>query len=215
MRRVRIPWTVTVCCLAVVWLASSTSADEPKLLDGKELVQELQKGGYVLYFRHPNTDPTQADTDTLNLDNIKAQRHLTDKGRAQAKAIGEAFRALKIPVGSIMSSKFYRATEAAKLMDFGEVKTSLDLTEPQNVPPIEGRRRAAELKKILAAAPPAGKNIMIIGHKPCLQDAAGKEFGDLAEGEAAIFQPLGDKGHRLVARVAVDAWSKWAETLKP
>ncbi|WP_269446151.1 hypothetical protein [Gloeobacter violaceus] len=38
----------------------------------------------MLYMRHPQTDPNQADTDTANLANIKAQRQLTPEGQAQA-----------------------------------------------------------------------------------------------------------------------------------
>src|SRR5882757_4764646 len=94
-----------------------------------ELIAELQKGGYVLFIRHPKTNPDQADTDPLHLDNVKAQRQLSDEGRKQAKALGEALRALKIPVGKVISSKFYRAQEAAKLLDVGEVTASLDVTE--------------------------------------------------------------------------------------
>jgi broad specificity phosphatase PhoE len=54
----------------------------------------LRKGGYVLFIRHPKTNPDQADTAPLHLDNIKAQRQLSEEGRKQAKALGEAFRAL-------------------------------------------------------------------------------------------------------------------------
>jgi hypothetical protein len=57
----------------------------------KDLISALQTGGYVIYLRHPKTDPNQADTDPLNLDNIKAQRHLTDEGRMQAKRLGKLF----------------------------------------------------------------------------------------------------------------------------
>jgi hypothetical protein len=31
-----------------------------------ELLPELRKGGYVLFLRHPQTNPDQADTDPLN-----------------------------------------------------------------------------------------------------------------------------------------------------
>src|SRR5262249_26693152 len=64
----------------------------------RELLPELRKGGYVLFIRHPKTNSDQADTDPLHLDNVKAQRQLSDEGRKQAKALGDAFRALKIPV---------------------------------------------------------------------------------------------------------------------
>jgi phosphohistidine phosphatase SixA len=177
-----------------------------------EVVPELQKGGYVLFVRHPKTDPDQADTDPLHLDNVKAQRHLTDEGRKQAKALGEALRALKVPVGKVVASKFHRAQEAAKLLDVGEVTASLDVTEGGLVvSPRENERRAKALRELLSTATAEGKNVVIVSHKPNLQDAAGKEFGDLAEGEVVAFKPLGDGKFKAIARVAPETWSKWAK----
>ena len=177
-----------------------------------ELLADLRKGGYVLFLRHPATDPDQADTDPLHLDNVKAQRQLSDEGRRQAKAVGAAFRALRIPVGTVIASKFYRAREAAKLLDIGEVTTSLDVSEGGLVvSPRENQRRAKALRELLATSPAEGKNTVIVSHKPNLQDAAGKEFGDLAEAEVAVFKPLGEGKFKLISRVAADTWSKWVK----
>lgn len=65
-------------------------------LEGAVLVQALQKGGYVIYFRH-------ADTDGPALQDYSKQRTLSQAGRDQAQAIGEAFRALQIPVNSVLA----------------------------------------------------------------------------------------------------------------
>src|SRR5205823_7305870 len=109
-------------CLAVLMAAGVAYADPPS---PAELLPELRKGGYILFIRHPKTNPDQADTDPLHLDNIKAQRQLSDEGRKQAQALGEAFRALKLPIEKVIASKFYRAQEAAKLMDVGPVTANL------------------------------------------------------------------------------------------
>jgi len=166
-----------------------------------------------LFLRHPQSNPDQADTDPLNLENIKAQRHLTDEGRKQAKALGAAFKQLKIPVGKVLASKFYRTEETAKLLDLAAVATVLDVTEGGLVvSPKENQRRATALRKLLGTAPPEGKNIVIVSHKPNLEEAAGKEFGDLGEGEIVVFQPLGDSKFKVVARIAPPAkWSEWAK----
>jgi phosphohistidine phosphatase SixA len=197
----------TLLTLVVLVRAGVACAEPPSPTD---LLPELRKGGYVLFIRHPKTEPDQADTDPLHLDNVKAQRQLSDEGRRQAKALGEAVRALRIPVGKVVSSKFYRAQETAKLLDVGEVTTSVDVTEGGLVvPPRENERRAKALRQLLAT-PPGGKNLVIVSHKPNLQDAAGKEFGDLAEGETVVFKPLGDGKFEVVARVAPGTWSRWA-----
>jgi Histidine phosphatase superfamily (branch 1) len=133
-------------------------------LGDKDLISALQKGGYIIYMRHPGTNPDQADTDPLNLDNTKAQRHLTDEGRKQAKAVGEAFRSLKIPIDKVISSKFYRAHEAAKLLGVAEVTTSTDISEGGLVvSPNENNRRTKALRQLLGTPPSAGKNTLIVG----------------------------------------------------
>src|SRR5438132_12817420 len=99
--------------LLVLATAGVAFADPPS---PAELLPELRKGGYILFIRHPKTNADQADTDPLHLDNIQAQRQLSDEGRKQAQSLGEAFRALKLPIDRAISSKFYRAQEAAKLL---------------------------------------------------------------------------------------------------
>jgi phosphohistidine phosphatase SixA len=176
-----------------------------------ELVPELKKGGYVLFMRHPRTNPDEADTDPLHLDNIKAQRQLSEDGRRQAREVGQWFRTLGIPVEMVISSKFQRAQEAAKLLAVGEVTTSVDVSEGGLVVSTrENQRRAKALRLLLSTAPAKGKNLLIVSHKPNLQDAAGKDFGDLDEGEVVVFRPLGEGKFKAVTRVPSDAWSRWA-----
>jgi hypothetical protein len=79
------------------------------------------------------------------------------------------------------------------------------------VSPNENNRRAKALRQLLGTPPAAGKNRVIVSHKPNLMDAAGKDFGDMGEGETAIFQPLGDGKFKLVGRITVDGWIQWAQ----
>ena len=190
--------------LAVVAGVCGQSDSDTKLLS------DLRKGGYVLFIRHPKTDPDQADTDPLHLDNVKAQRHLSDEGRQQAKSLGEAFRALKLPMEKVIASKFYRAQEAANLLGVGPVIVSTDVAEGGLVvTPRENERRAKVLRELLSTPPAAGKNLVIVSHRPNLQDAAGKDFGDLREGEVAVFLPLGEGKFKTIARVMPESWIKW------
>jgi bisphosphoglycerate-dependent phosphoglycerate mutase len=102
----------------------------------------LRGGGYVIVFRHGATHPDQADTDPLNLDNVAKQRQLNDKGRADAKAVGEAFRAAGMPIGKSYSSRFHRAVETARLIGGKEPQATLDVSEGGLVvsPNDQGRR---------------------------------------------------------------------------
>ncbi len=157
------------------------------------------------------THQDQADTDPLNPKNVAQQRQLNDTGKAKAKEIGEAFRKLRIPVGQVQSSAFNRAVETGTLMNLGEVTASSDFSEGGLVvTPIENNRRAQALRKVAATVPPAGTNIVVVTHKPNILDAFGKEWFDVREGEASVFQP-GGGGYKLIVRVQADEWSKLAQ----
>jgi phosphohistidine phosphatase SixA len=175
-----------------------------------EWINAARQGGHVIVIRHGATFSDQADTDPLHPENVDKQRQLNDQGRAQAKAMGEALRKLKIPVGAVNTSVFNRAAETGKLLGFGDVKPSLDFTEGGLVvSPNENARRAQALKKIAATEPPAGTNVIVVTHKPNILDAFGKDWFDVKEGEATIFKPDGN-GYKAVARVQADDWAKLA-----
>ncbi len=175
-------------------------------------IAAVRGGGHVIVFRHGATHQDQADTDPLNLANVAKQRQLNDAGRAKAKEIGEAFRKLRIPVGPVHTSMFFRAIETGKLA-FGEVMPTADITEGGLVvTPIENNRRAAALRKLAGTAPPAGTNAAIVTHKPNILDAFGKDWFDVREAEASVLKPNGSGGFTLVVKVQADDWAKLAQS---
>jgi phosphohistidine phosphatase SixA len=198
-----------VAVLAVAF--SLLAASERSAPAQADWINALRQGGYVIVFRHGATHQDQADTDPLNPSNVAQQRQLNDAGRAKAKEIGEAFRKLKIPVGQVHTSVFNRAVENGKLMNLGEVTSSPDITEGGLiVMPIENNRRAQALRQLAGTVPPAGTNTVVITHKPNILDAFGKDWFDVREGEASVFQP-GGGGYKLIVRVQPDEWSKLAQ----
>src|SRR3984885_11467118 len=139
--------------------------------DNADIAQALRAGGLVILVRHGATFPDQADTDPLNFDNIAAQRNLNDKGKALAKAFGEALRQVGIPVGKVYTSKYNRAYETAILAGFKDIEKTSDLTEGGLVvSPNENNRRIEALHKMLGTAPMAGTNTILITHKPNIVD---------------------------------------------
>jgi broad specificity phosphatase PhoE len=176
-----------------------------------DLLKALRAGGHVIVFRHGATHADQADTDPLHPENVAQQRQLNDKGRAEARAIGEALRKLQVPVGLVVTSVFNRAVETGKLVGPGTVSPTLDVTEGGLVvPPIENNRRAQALRKLAATVPAAGTNVVIVTHKPNILDAFGKDWFEVREGEASVFKPDGS-GYRLIARLQADQWPKLAQ----
>jgi len=177
-----------------------------------EAVKALRGGGHVIVFRHGATHTDQADTDPLNITNVAKQRQLNDQGRALAREIGDALRKLQIPVGQVVTSQFNRAVETGTLLGFGVVTSTADITEGGLVvSPNENNRRMQAMRKLVATAPPAGTNLVLVSHKPNILDAFGKDWFDLREGEASIFKPDGSGGAKFVARVQAADWSKLAQ----
>jgi len=194
--------------VAVFFVGSAWGQTSPATGDVLKL---LRGGGYVIVFRHGATHTDQADTDPLNLDNVAKQRQLNDKGRADAKAVGEAFRAAGIPIGKSYSSRFQRAVETARLIGGKEPQTKLDLSEGGLVvTPNENNRRTQAMRALVATAPDPGTNTFIVTHKPNILDAFGKDWFEIKEGEASIFKPEG-KGFALVARIQIGQWTMAAK----
>ena len=168
----------------------------------------LRAGGYVIVVRHGATHAAQADTDPLNLDNVAKQRQLNDKGRADAKAVGDTFKAAGVPIGKSISSRFYRAVETAQLIGGKEPEATPDVSEGGLVVSTnENNRRAQALRTIAAAPPAAGTNTLVVTHKPNILDAFGKDWFEIKEGEASIFKPDGKGAFTLIARVPIDQWA--------
>lgn len=171
-------------------------------LEGSELLRSLRAGGFVIYLRHAAT-VAGGDTDVQNLANCAAQRNLSEEGRAQAREIGNAFRRLAIPIGTVLSSAFCRTLDTANLA-FGRAEQSLDITSlPQAGNEAEEERRVMALRALLATEPPAGKNTILVAHLFNVQRATGVS---IAEGEAAVFEPRGGGGYALVATVSPEEW---------
>jgi len=168
----------TSLALSLAGLSLAESEEQAGTIrDGKQLVESLRSGGYVIVVRHGATFSDQADTDPFNFDDIAKQRNLNEKGKELAKAFGDAIRQVGIPAGEVYTSNFNRAFETAVLAGFKDIEKTTDLTEGGLVvSPDENSRRAAALRKMLAQMPEKGKNTFLITHKPNIIDALGKDW---------------------------------------
>jgi broad specificity phosphatase PhoE len=182
--------------------------------DDTNIVKALRAGGFVIVVRHGATFPDQADTDPLNFDNIAAQRNLNDKGKALAKAFGDAIRQAGVSVGKVYTSKYNRAYETAVIAGFKDIEKTANITEGGLVvSPNENNRRVDAFHKLLGTAPTPGTNTILITHKPNIVDALGKDWFDVREGEATIFRPE-NGSYKLIARVQMEEWPHMAAAAK-
>jgi phosphohistidine phosphatase SixA len=193
--------TILASCLLTAAFAQAQTVDV------KTLAEAMKQGGYVIVLRHGATNRDQADTDPFNLENVTAQRLLSEDGKELAKQVGESFKTLGIPLGKVYSSMFNRAEETAKLISSSEVIPTLEITEGGLVvTPIENDRRAEALRMMVATRPEDGTNTLIVTHKPNIIEAFGKDWFDVKEGEASIFLLDSSGKATLVARVQASDW---------
>ena len=178
-----------------------------------ELVKSLRAGGLAIIMRHAASDPDKADATPLAFKNVRVQQPLTDVGQASARTFGDALRAIGVPVGEVLTSRFNRAVQTAMLAGFRDAKPVTELTEGSLVTsPNEQRRRASALKQLAAAPLPPGMNRLLVTHRVNLMQAFGKEWFDVKEGEASVFR-IDNGAYSLVARVQIGDWARLAKVL--
>lgn len=200
----RLVTTVLGACFAFGTQISPSAAQRitPILADA------LQQGGHVLVLRHTTAERID-EPSPMDLANCASQHRLTDKGRNEARALGEAFRTHKFPVGTVLSSGYCRTMETARLA-FGHGESAETLLHPVYAPPPgvplppTYLQRTEQLKKLVATLPALGTNTVLVSHGENIRDALGFP---LAFGETAIFRPDGQGETGLVGRVLVSGWA--------
>lgn len=190
-------------CLLLLTGCSGLSAPEPEgPLTGDRLVEALREGGLVLYLRHTATDDDAPDG--LPTDDCARQRGLTDEGRRDARELGDAIRALQIPVGRVLASPYCRTVETADL-------AFRDVQEEDALLPIatgaEGEERGKQRLRELLSDEPEDGNTFLVGHVTNLRLAAD---ASPEEGGTIVFRPVGD-AFMIVGEVSPGGWQRLAE----
>ncbi|MBR8827407.1 MAG: histidine phosphatase family protein [Gomphosphaeria aponina SAG 52.96 = DSM 107014] len=198
---------------AILLLAETLSpgeqanADFQDKLSGAELLAALQQGGYVIYFRHAQTEKDYADQVSAVVGDCSTQRMLSETGWQQAKAIGAGFRDNNIPVGQVISSQYCRAWQTADLA-FGKYEKNGDLNFPpaEEYTPEQVAQMKALLTPMLIAVPASGTNTVIVGHDDLFEAATGI-YPD-PQGMAYVVKPDGQGGFELVANMLPEEWAQ-------
>lgn len=189
---------------------SPVMAATPTLLTDLALVEALRNGGYNIYFRHASTDWSQSDNLRQAGDWLKCEptqmRQLSDAGRADAVAIGDAIRKLDIPVSEVLASPYCRTVETARLMGLGEVTTTTEVMNLRAAEYFSGRAAiVATARALLSTAPGPGTNRVIVAHGNVAQ-ASTPVYP--TEGEGVVFRPDDEGSFYLVGRINPADWSR-------
>ena len=80
----------------------------------QNLVNELKKGGNLIFIRHAYA-PGGGDPKNFDINDCKTQRNLSNAGRDQAKKIRSFFKDNNIPIDKVYSSEWCRCKETASI----------------------------------------------------------------------------------------------------
>ena len=197
---------ILFCLWTLCFTAGSEAADaEQGLLNPAQLVEALQQGGLVVYFRHGATDHDQDDQHPIDLSDCSTQRNLSATGRQQAERIGEAIKRLNIPIGEVATSPFCRCRDMAQLM-FGHYRLDQDLYYAVAVDKATRDLQSEHLRKLLSTPPRGGMNNVIVSHTGNLREATG--IWPKPEGVAWVFRPTGDGLYQAMGMIDPDDWPK-------
>jgi len=137
--------------VAVIALATAQRAADPHL----ELAR-ARDPGIVTLIRHA-TAPGVGDPVGFTLADCATQRNLSDEGRRQARALGEALRRVGVRDADVRSSAWCRCQETARLLSLGPVRIAPYLNSffagRSDKAAATGELRAAVLQKLDSRRP--------------------------------------------------------------
>jgi phosphohistidine phosphatase SixA len=108
------PMGLLILILLISGLLAEAHADD-------RLWAALRSGDAVAIMRHALA-PGTGDPAGFQLTNCTTQRNLSAGGRRQAQAIGAAFHQQGIPAARVLSSRWCRCLDTARLLELGAVE---------------------------------------------------------------------------------------------
>jgi phosphohistidine phosphatase SixA len=175
------------------WLLAGPAAAAD---DSQNAWAVLVNGGHVALIRHGNAPPGFGDPPGFKIDDCATQRNLDEKGRAQARALGEAFRQHRVRADKILSSPWCRCLETARLMALGPVDGTWAVAASDRSP-----ERLAALRQMLANWRGPG-TLVVVTHALTVQALVGIMPGQ-AETVVVRPKPGQEPGVEVVGRIPV------------
>ena len=196
--------------LASLALASSAFAADQAPVDAGWLVQELRRGGYLVFFRHTSTYREEVEMESRNvaagklaLDDCATQRNLNERGVAEARKQSTIVASLGIPAGTVYASRYCRARDHVRWF-------TADVTPNDALTPVRNPDKAKALLALLATPPAPGTNTFFFAHGGILWQATDY---DSEEAETFVFKP--DDPPTLVAAIKMRDWDALAAQRGP
>jgi broad specificity phosphatase PhoE len=177
-----------------IWLLAAPGAAAG---DSQDAWAALVNGGHVALIRHGNAPPGYGgDPPGFKIDDCATQRNLDEKGRAQARALGEGFRQRGVRADKTLSSPWCRCLETARLMALGPVDGTWVAAASDR-----SRDRLAVLREMLGSWRGPG-TLVVVTHALTVQALVGI-MPDQAETVVVRPKPGTEPGVEVVGRIPV------------
>lgn len=161
--------------------------------------QRLAEPGHVLLLRHANA-PGVGDPPAMVLGDCATQRNLDERGRAQAKRLGERLRAAGIKDVWVYTSQWCRCRETAHLLALGPVENLPALNSFFEQPETKAER-IRSLRGFLDELPRTACPVVLVTHQVTITALTGY-FP--TSGEGVVLQLQDGGGFERVAELPAE-----------
>ncbi len=164
-----------------------------------DMIERMKTGGHILMIRHALA-PGTGDPANFRIGDCATQRNLDDRGRNQARSIGNWLRKQGIGSARVYSSQWCRCLETAKLLEMGSMtelpalNSFYELT--QNREP-----NLKALRKFIAEQPSDGELILLVTHLVTISAIANE---GVSSGEGVLLKLNEDMPYEIVGRLNFD-----------
>jgi phosphohistidine phosphatase SixA len=158
----------------------------------------LKRGGHVVLMRHATAEQA-GDPLAFTINDCSVQRNLSQKGRREAELVGRAFRAWSVPIAKVLSSRYCRTQETAKLA-FGRVTTWQPLDLLYALPEQDRDARTEVVTERIGAYAGNG-NLIMITHRPNIDALT---FEIVEPGGLLVLEPDHEGSFNIVVHLSPD-----------
>ena len=138
-----------------------------------DIWQTLRDGrGYAVLIRHALA-PGTGDPAGFRLGDCSTQRNLSPEGRRQAIAIGAQWRRERMPVDRVLTSRWCRARDTARLLAIGTVRAYPALDSSFTVSEAIAERRTAAVRSLIERHRGRAGVLVLVGHQVNITDLTG------------------------------------------
>lgn len=162
---------------AMLTLGLALLAALPGRAAAGDILALMMQPGHITFMRHAWAPFEGAPKERVSAETLgpcETQRNLDDKGRADARSLGEKLRAAGVTFDLDYTSKWCRCRETAELI-IGRPVENLALinsyfTDPDKT---RGPAQLAELKRYLNETLPPSARVLMVTHGSLIQDLTG------------------------------------------